>query len=91
MFGYVLPSAQRLSGEDEARFRAAYCGLCRVLGERYGLAARFILNYDFTFLALLLWPAEGERPVAGPASPTRSMAGTASHPTRPWNWRRIAA
>lgn len=59
MFGYVLPSAQRLSGEDEARFRAAYCGLCRVLGERYGLAARFILNYDFTFLALLLWPAEG--------------------------------
>jgi len=60
MFGYVLPSAQRLSGEDEARFRAAYCGLCHVLGERYGPAARLILNYDFTFLAMLLWPPEVE-------------------------------
>ncbi len=56
MFGYVRPSLARLTEEDQARFGAAYCGLCRVLGERYGQAARFILNYDFTFLAILLWP-----------------------------------
>lgn len=31
-----------------------YCGLCRTLGRRYGQAARFILNYDFTYLAILL-------------------------------------
>ena len=56
MFGYVRPSLARLTEGDKARFGAAYCGLCRVLGERYGQAARFILNYDFTFLAILLWP-----------------------------------
>ena len=56
MFGYVLPSEPRLSEEDKAQFRAAYCGLCRVLGERHGPAAPFILNYDFTFLSILLWP-----------------------------------
>ncbi len=66
MFGYVLPSERHLNPEDQARFRAAYCGLCRVLGERYGLAARCILNYDFTFLALLLWPPEVEEAVCRP-------------------------
>ena len=60
MFGYVRPSLARLTEEDKARFGAAYCGLCRVLGQRYGQAARFILNYDFTFLAILLWPLAPE-------------------------------
>lgn len=45
---------ERLSEEEQQRFSAVYCGLCRALGERYGLGARFILNYDFAFLALLL-------------------------------------
>ena len=63
MFGYVRPSLKRLSAEDELRFRAMYCGLCRTLGERCGLAARFILNYDFTFLALLLDDGDCEEPV----------------------------
>ncbi len=54
MFGYVRPAAQRLSEEDNNRFRAAYCGLCRTLGKRYGPTARFLLNYDFAFLAILL-------------------------------------
>lgn len=53
MFGYVRPP-QDLSEEERKRFGRAYCGLCHVLGERYGTAARFILNYDFTFLAILL-------------------------------------
>jgi hypothetical protein len=38
-----------------------YCGLCHTLGQRYGTAARFILKYDFTYLAILLTGrAEGE-------------------------------
>lgn len=42
------------------RFRRMYCGLCHTLGRRYGPAARFILNYDFTYLAILLSePQEG--------------------------------
>jgi len=54
MFGYVRPSFHQLDEGEQQRFRALYCGLCRTLGERYGTAARFILNYDFTFLAALL-------------------------------------
>lgn len=61
MFGYVLPSQSKLTEEDKRRFSATYCGLCRTLGQRYGTAARMILNYDFTFLALLLAePEEAE-------------------------------
>lgn len=37
-----------------------YCGLCHTLGKRYGTAARFILNYDFTYLAILLSEKEEE-------------------------------
>ena len=43
-----------LPEEELDRFRAMYCGLCHTLSRRYGQAARFILNYDFTYLAILL-------------------------------------
>lgn len=39
---------------DYELYQAVYCGLCRSLGERYGLAARFTVSYDLTFLAMLL-------------------------------------
>ena len=58
MFGYVLPPLQNLPEEETVRFRDMYCGLCHTLRQRYGLAARFILNYDFTFLAILLSDAQ---------------------------------
>ena len=54
MFGYVRPPLQDLPREETERFRRMYCGLCHTLGRRYGTAARFILNYDFTYLAILL-------------------------------------
>ena len=54
MFGYIRPPLGELAQEETERFRAAYCGLCHTLGQRYGFGARFILNYDFTFLAILL-------------------------------------
>ena len=54
MFGYVRPSADRLSEAEQQRFNAVYCGLCHTLHRRYGLVARMILNYDLAFLALLL-------------------------------------
>lgn len=53
MFGYVLPPAG-MAREDRERFRQTYCGLCHALSIRYGAAARWILNYDSTFLAVLL-------------------------------------
>ncbi len=54
MFGYVRPSVDRLTQEEQDLFSSAYCGLCHTLHRRYGLAARMILNYDLTFLAILL-------------------------------------
>lgn len=61
MFGYVIPP-QDLPEEEMNRFRRAYCGLCHTLGRRYGPRAQMILNYDFTYLAILLSdPEEGER------------------------------
>ena len=54
MFGYVRPPAQDLPERELNRFRTMYCGLCHTLSRRYGQAARMILNYDFTYLAILL-------------------------------------
>jgi len=59
MFGYILPRRDKLSDEAVRRYKAAYCGLCRSLKKRYGFHARFLVNYDMTFLYFLL--KEGER------------------------------
>jgi len=58
MFGYVRPPLQELPQEEQDRFRRIYCGLCHTLKRRYGTAASFILNYDFTYLAIFLSQAE---------------------------------
>lgn len=60
MFGYVLPRRDRLSEPEKARYRAAYCGLCRALKRSYGFRARFLVNYDMTFLYFLLQPERRE-------------------------------
>ena len=54
MFGTMTVCSAGLTEEQLARYRAVYCGLCRTLGERSGQASRLTLNYDMTFLCLLL-------------------------------------
>ena len=54
MFGYVRPVRDELKCKDFDLYRATYCGLCRTLRQRYGWLAPMFLNFDFTFLALLL-------------------------------------
>lgn len=54
MFGYIRPDMGELKVKEFGRFRACYCGLCHVLGREYGIFSRYILNYDFVFLAMLL-------------------------------------
>lgn len=54
MFGYVRPYKPELKIKEYELFRAAYCGLCWSLKNRYGARARYIINYDFTLLAMLL-------------------------------------
>lgn len=71
MFGYVRPAPQRLEKADEQRFQQVYCGLCHTLGKKYGFAARFVLNFDFTFLAILL---------CGTEAPACKCCRCAAHP-----------
>ena len=35
MFGYVVVNRAELKPEEEARYRAFYCGLCEALRERH--------------------------------------------------------
>ena len=60
MFGYVRPALERLGQEGRDAYQSAYCGLCHALGRRHGFLARLTLQYDFTFLAILLTAGEGE-------------------------------
>lgn len=53
MFGYVRPRKDQMKLCDYDRYQAAYCGLCRVLGKKYGFIHRFFVNYDMTFLYFL--------------------------------------
>ncbi len=52
MFGYVRVFQPELKVREWEDYRGTYCSLCRMLGKRYGVGARFLLNYDFTLLAL---------------------------------------
>lgn len=54
MFGYVVADRSTLTEEEILRYQSCYCGLCRVIGEQYGTLQRAALNYDMTFLVLLL-------------------------------------
>jgi len=60
MYGYVRPHQGELRVREYRQFRAAYCGLCEALRERYGEAARLLVNYDLTFLAIVLFSGRGE-------------------------------
>ena len=50
----MIPLHSKLTEEGRKRYKAAYCGLCRALKLRYGFHARFMVNYDMTFLYFLL-------------------------------------
>ena len=54
MFGYVFPYKMELKIKDYEKFKAYYCGLCLSLKNNFGNLPRLSLNYDMTFLAILL-------------------------------------
>ena len=54
MFGFVTASAKELSKEQQKRYNAVYCGICRQIRIRASQTARLALSYDMAFLALLL-------------------------------------
>ena len=82
MFGYVIPNHTALSPEAQARYRTAYCGLCRRIDALHGLRGRFTLSYDLTFLDLLLCSLyEGESELS------TGCSRCPVHPLHGVNWR----
>ncbi|WP_455543974.1 DUF5685 family protein [Intestinibacter sp.] len=54
MFGYVLINKEELKFKEYDVYKSYYCGLCQTLNKRSGRFAQLTLNYDMTFLQLLL-------------------------------------
>ena len=78
MFGYIVPLKQELRMRELAQYNAYYCGLCASIGARFGQAARLTLNYDSTFLAMLLTGLSGVSRV--PAGISRFKKSGSLHP-----------
>lgn len=54
MFGYVKTDFPNLYVKDTVLYKAMYCGLCKGIGKSCGQKGRFLLNYDLTFLSVLM-------------------------------------
>lgn len=54
MFGYININRQDLSKENLNIYQSYYCGLCHALKQDSGIKGQMFLNYDMTFLILLL-------------------------------------
>lgn len=54
MFGYVNIDKMELKFKEYYSYKGYYCGLCMCLKERYGQLSRMTVNYDMTFLILIL-------------------------------------
>ena len=53
MFGYVTINRGELKVRELETYESYYCGLCRVLKDRYGLAGCTMLNYDIFGYAIV--------------------------------------
>lgn len=54
MFGYININRSELNDENKKAYQAYYCGLCRKLKTNCGAKGQMLLNYDMTFLIVLL-------------------------------------
>ena len=54
MFGYINVNREKLEPADRGMYQSYYCGLCQKLKENYGRKGQMLLNYDMTFLIVLL-------------------------------------
>lgn len=78
MFGYVKAWKPELRICEFEAYKAVYCGLCKDMGKRFGMWARFTLSYDFTFLAMLGMALE-------PSDPTISRTRCPVNPLKKVN------
>ena len=54
MFGYVRINKMDLTFREYENYKGYYCGLCKYLKENHGEISRIGLNYDITFLIVIL-------------------------------------
>ena len=54
MFGYINVNREKLNLTDRQIYQSYYCGLCQKLKESFGRKGQMLLNYDMTFLIVLL-------------------------------------
>ncbi|MCR5666858.1 MAG: DUF5685 family protein [Eubacterium sp.] len=54
MFGYICVDREQMSDDDKKIYQSFYCGLCQVLRQSSGIKGRMLINYDMTFLIVLL-------------------------------------
>ena len=59
MFGYVRADTPYLYIKDDNLYKAAYCGVCKAIGEVCGITSRMGLSYDVTFFSVLLHNISG--------------------------------
>lgn len=79
MFGFVTANVQELTKEQKKRYSAVYCGICRRIRLDASRLARWALQYDMAFLALLLGS------LYEPEEQTGKRA-CGLHPIRPRPW-----
>ena len=79
MFGYVTASLKELDKQQQNRYGAVYCGICRRIRLQSGNVARLGLSYDMAFLALLLMSLYEPEEVSGDKA-------CALHPIRKRPW-----
>lgn len=54
MFGYININRNQLTEESRKAYQAYYCGLCQQLRNACGSKGQLLLNYDMTFLIVLM-------------------------------------
>lgn len=54
MFGYIIVNKAEMKFKEFDIYHSYYCGLCRKLKDKYGIAGQASLSYDMTFLLMLL-------------------------------------
>lgn len=80
MFGYINVNRKELSQENFRTYQSYYCGLCRALRTEFGTKGQMLLNYDMTFLIVLLSglyePHEEEEKFTCALHPTKKRDST---------------
>ena len=54
MYGNILTNPDLLQIEDKKYYSSCYCGLCRASSDKHKQISRLTINYDMTFLIVLL-------------------------------------